>query len=320
MVTVETPASPTTRGLRLGTAGLIGLIAALWGTPYLLIAVAVREVAPIVVVAARCATAAVVLLAIAGGMGVLRVERRHWPWVALLALLEFVVPFTLISIGEQSLPSSLTGILVASAPLLVAGLAPLFDHTEAPRGTRGLGLVAGFAGVVTVMGLDVADASPVGGVLVIVATSSYVLAAFVLKLKLADAHPLTVIGVATGLAAVLTAVPALSALPAQPPSAAAVGSLLALGLGCTAAGFTLFVVLNSRFGPGRASVVAYLAPGFSTVLGVTVLDEPLGAATVIGLGLILVGSWLAARAGSPAPVPAARSVGGELSAACGDVQ
>jgi len=202
VVTVETPASPTTRGLRLGTAGLIGLIAALWGTPYLLIAVAVREVAPIVVVAARCATAAVVLLAIAGGMGVLRVERRHWPWVALLALLEFVVPFTLISIGEQSLPSSLTGILVASAPLLVAGLAPLFDHTEAPRGTRGLGLVAGFAGVVTVMGLD----------------------------------------------------------------------------------------------------------------------EPLGAATVIGLGLILVGSWLAARAGSPAPVPAARSVGGELSAACGDVQ
>ena len=91
------------------------------------------------------------------------------------------------------------------------------------------------------------------------------------------------------------------------PSAAA--ALVALGIGGTGLAFLLFYTLIAEVGPARASVVAYLAPGFAVLYGVTFLDEVVTVATLVGLGLVLGGSWLAARPRSMprrvAPVPAA---------------
>jgi drug/metabolite transporter (DMT)-like permease len=79
------------------------------------------------------------------------------------------------------------------------------------------------------------------------------------------------------------------------PSGDALGSLVVLGIASTAGGFLLFFRLQVEVGPGRASVVAYLAPGIAVVLGVAFLGDAFGASTVAGLALILLGSLLAGR-------------------------
>lgn len=286
-------------GTASGTVALIVVVSALWGAPYLLIAVAVEEVAPVLVVAGRCAIAAATMLAIAGPDRLRSLRARHLPWIGVLAVLQYAVPFTLISIGEQSVPSSLTGILIAATPLFVAALAPLVDRSETPVGGQALGLAVGFGGVVLLLGVDVADASLAGGALIMLAALSYGSNAFVLKLRLADAHPIAIVGTACAGAAVLTAIPGAFLLPVRPPSAAALTAIVVLGLGCTGVAFTLFGILNARVGPSRSSVVVYLAPGVAMLLGVLLLGEPFGVSTGFGLGLILAGSWLVARGRRP---------------------
>jgi drug/metabolite transporter (DMT)-like permease len=86
------------------------------------------------------------------------------------------------------------------------------------------------------------------------------------------------------------------ALPGDAPGIDTIGSLLVLGAGGTGVAFLIFYTLIAEIGPGRATVVAYIAPGFSVVYGVVLLDERFTAGTAAGLLFILAGSWLAAGA------------------------
>jgi probable blue pigment (indigoidine) exporter len=89
-----------------------------------------------------------------------------------------------------------------------------------------------------------------------------------------------------------------------------IGAMAALGLGGTGVAFVIYYTLNREIGPTRTSLVAYVAPVFAVVYGVTLLDEDFGVTTAIGIVLIVGGSWLAARAPARTPVdaPAARTV------------
>jgi drug/metabolite transporter (DMT)-like permease len=80
-----------------------------------------------------------------------------------------------------------------------------------------------------------------------------------------------------------------------------------LGAGGTGIAFLIFYTLISEIGPSRASLVTYLAPGFAVIYGVWLLSEPLTAGALLGLGLILAGSWVAAEGrlpGRPRPIVA----------------
>jgi drug/metabolite transporter (DMT)-like permease len=104
----------------------------------------------------------------------------------------------------------------------------------------------------------------------------------------------------------------IAAPPAGTPGLDAIGSLLALGAGGTGAAFVLYYTLIARIGPARASMVGYVAPAFSILYGVVLLDEALTPAAVGGLLLILAGSWLGAEGRLPwqprrAPAPVSRT-------------
>ena len=105
--------------------------------------------------------------------------------------------------------------------------------------------------------------------------------------------------------------------PSHLPDLAATGSLLALGVLCTGLAFVIFYSLVGSDGPAKASLVGYIAPGFSIVYGVTLLDESFTRATAAGLVMILGGSWLAAE-GRP-PWVARSAASGELAAGGIDV-
>ena len=114
----------------------------------------------------------------------------------------------------------------------------------------------------------------------------------VLKRHASDLDPRAAMGVSLALAGiVLTPFAALDP-PASVPPADALGALVILGVACTAAAFVFYAALIAEVGPGRATVITYVAPVVAVALGVTVLGERPGAGAVAGLLLILAGSWL----------------------------
>jgi len=281
---------------------LMALLAALWGASYLFIKVALEDgVDPVFVVFARLALGATVLVPIALRSGVLGALAGHTGPIVFMALVQVVVPFLLITIGEQYISSSLTAILVSAAPIFTALLAVRYDDEERPRGIAAAGVVMGIVGVVLLFGLDLSgDAKALaGGLMVLAASLGYAVGALYLKHRLRG-MPAVGIAASTLVVGATTLAPAaLFTLPSEVPSLEAVGSLLVLGAGGTGIAFAIFYTLIADIGPGRASLVAYIAPGFAVVYGVTLLDEQLTAAAILGLVLILAGSWIAAEGRLP---------------------
>jgi drug/metabolite transporter (DMT)-like permease len=274
---------------------LLTALAALWGASYLFIKVALDDVSPVALVFARTALGALVLAPVALRRGAFAAVRAHLGTLVFIAAVQIAGPFVLIAAGEQSIASSLAGILVASAPIWTAILAAAFVPEERlPRsGLAGIGL--GIVGVALLLGVDLGGGDALlGGAMILLASLGYAIGALTAKRRLADVP-------AVGLVASIMALSALFMVPALPfsvpdraPGLDTVGALLALGAGGTGVAFLIFYVLNADIGPGRASIVAYIAPGFSVVYGVTLLGETFTAATAGGLALILLGSWLAA--------------------------
>jgi drug/metabolite transporter (DMT)-like permease len=274
---------------------LFTAVSLLWGVPYLFIKVAVAELPPVTVVFVRVAIAALLLWPVAVRRGALRGLRRRLPQLMVLALLEIAVPFLLISMGEQRIASSLTGLLIAALPLFVALLALRFDAAERVRGLRLLGLVVGIAGVAALLGIDVGgDSSQLAGAaLVLLATLCYAAATLVVKHAFSGTSMLGVVAVATTIASLGLAPFAVALTPARMPSLHVTLALVGLGVLCTALALMLYFALIVEAGPSRATVVTYVNPAVAVALGVAVLDEPLTAAIVGGFLLIITGSWLA---------------------------
>jgi drug/metabolite transporter (DMT)-like permease len=278
-------------------------LSALWGSSYLFIEVALEDgLAPWAVVSIRTVLAALVLVPFALRMGVLGELRGRLGPVVVLGLVQAAAPLTLISFGQEHIASSLTGILVATAPIFTFLLAFALAGAERASRSRLLGVAIGIVGVALLLGVDAgggADAL-VGGLLVILAAFGYAVGAWYLKRNLSGLEPVaTVTGTQLVAAAVLLPLGLLH-IPDAAPGVAATGSLFALGVFCTALGFVLFHSLVATEGPATASLVGYVAPGFSVLYGVTLLDERFTIATAAGLVLILGGSWLAAGGELPA--------------------
>ena len=271
-------------------------VSLVWGVPYFFIKVAIDAgVPPAFVAWSRIALGAVLLLPLAWRRGALRGLEGRGAAIAAYAACEIAVPFTLIAIGEQYVSSSLTAILIASMPLALALLAVRFSPSEKATGPRLVGLFVGLAGVVALLGIDVAGrpGELLGATLILVATLGYATAPIIVQRGLADLDPLGPIAASLGLATVALLPAAIWAPPRAVPPPAALGSLAMLGVVCTALGLVLFFRLIAEAGPSRASIITYVNPLVAVVLGVLVLDERLGLTSVLGLVAILAGSWLA---------------------------
>jgi drug/metabolite transporter (DMT)-like permease len=268
----------------------------IWGLPYLFIRIAVRDgVTPPVLAWARVTLGAVVLLALAWRAGSLPTLHGRWRWLLALAVAEISIPFPLIAFGEEHVSSSLAAILISAVPLIGAVLAMRFDHSERPTPVRALGLAIGFGGVVALVGIDVVGNAGelLGTAAILVAALGYAIGPMLIKHRLAGLDVKAAMGASLAIASCLLAIPAALDPPRTVPSAGAIGSLIVLGLLCTAVGFVVFVTLIREAGPSRATVITYVNPIIAVALGVTLLGERPGSGAIAGLLLILAGSWLA---------------------------
>jgi drug/metabolite transporter (DMT)-like permease len=266
----------------------------LWGIPYFFIKVAVDDLPAVFVAWARIALGAAILLPLAWHRGALRgLAERKWALIA-FALVEIAGPFTLIPIGEERISSSLAAILIAAVPLTIALLAIRFAPHERVRGARLVGLFVGLGGVVLLLGIDVAGKPDelIGALCILGATLGYAGGPLIANARLSDLPPVAPVAAALGVCTVALALPAALSLPDHAPPLKAVGSVVVLGVACTAIALVVFFVLLTEAGASRASVITYINPVVAVGLGVPFLGESLGMASIAGLVLILGGSYL----------------------------
>jgi drug/metabolite transporter (DMT)-like permease len=291
---------------------LFAAVSVIWGTPYLFIKIGVEEMTPGFVAWSRIALGAAVLLPVAWKLGALKGLRHRWRPLLAFAVVEMAIPWPLIGFGEQRISSSVTAILIAALPLVVAFLALRFDQAERPTPTRLVGMLVGLAGVVVLMGIDIGGrtAELLGAAAILLATVGYAIGPMIVKHRLSDVQPLGPVTAALAIATVVLAPVAVIDFPAQTPSAEGLASLAVLGVVCSALAFLLFFALIAEVGPAKATVITYVNPTVALALGVAVLGERVTAGAIAGLLLILAGSWLATDGRLP---PGLAAIAGRLS-------
>jgi drug/metabolite transporter (DMT)-like permease len=272
-------------------------LSVIWGVPYLFIKVAVQDLSPAAVVFARTALAAVLLLPLAAARGQLRPLLAAWPWVLLFAAFEVSAPFGLLTVAEQRITSSLTGLLVAAVPLLQALFSRVLGLADRLDRGRLAGLLVGLAGVAALVGIDVRGSSVLAALAVVLAAACYAAGPLVASLRLARLPSLAVSAAAMGLTA-LAYVPFTWA--GGPVRLGDVGlpawaAVAVLGVVCSALGFLVFFALLAEVGPARTTVITYVNPAVAVLLGVLTLGEPVTPGLVVGFPLVLIGSYVATR-------------------------
>ena len=279
------------------------IVSVLWGIPYLFISVAVDGgIPPAFLAWSRVVLGALVLLPLAWHAGALASLRGRVRWLLPYAVAEIVIPFPLIAAGEKHVSSSIAAILIAATPLIVAGLALAgFDPSERVGGRRLVGLLIGLAGVIALVGVDVAGDSEelLGAGAILIAAVGYAAGPMMLKRHLADLDARALMAGALTIAALLLTPLAALDLPGETPSGDAIASIVVLGVLCTAAAFIFFGSLVADVGAGQALVITYVAPVIAVAAGILVLGERPGPGAVAGLLLIIAGSWLATGGGLP---------------------
>jgi drug/metabolite transporter (DMT)-like permease len=282
---------------------LVVIPATIWGTSFLLIAIALDDLEPGVIAFGRIAAGA-------AAIGVLpaarpRVARADWRRLWLLAFFWMAFPFMLFPLAEQHIDSSLAGMLNGAVPLFTAIVATvLLRRLPGPRQVAGL--LIGFVGVVGVMwpAID-GDASPLGACLVLVAAASYGIGINLVVPVQQRYGSIPVLFRSQLCALVLTAPFAFAGAPGSDFAWQGVTSVLLLGAGATALAYVALITLTGRAGATRASIAVYFTPLVAIAVGVAFRDEHVAGASIAGVLLVLLGAWLTSRAERPVSVAAA---------------
>jgi drug/metabolite transporter (DMT)-like permease len=272
----------------------------LWGIPYLFIKVAVDPdggFSPAIVVCLRTAIGAAILLPWAIRQKTLGDAIRGIRYVAPYAVLEMIGPWILIGTAEQKISSGLAGLLVASVPIWATIFASLKGDKTVWQCKRLFGIAIGFVGLVLVVGIESikGGSDPLSILMVLVASIAYAYAVMFVQSGLPGVSGVAINGVAMLITAIFYLPFTVVQWPSHHIDQSAIWSVVALGIFSSGIAFAIFFTLVDIIGVARASLVTYLNTAFAVVLGVIILGEPITTGIIIGLPLVLFGSYLASR-------------------------
>src|SRR6185369_14965084 len=219
---------------------LFATMSVIWGIPYLMIKVAVDEIAPSTLVLARTAIATVLLLPIALFRGQIRPLLPRWKPLLAYTAVEICGPWLLLGFAEQRLSSSLTGLLVAGVPLVGALLARIGPDRERLGRRRLAGLLVGMAGVAALVGFEVGAGDVRAIVAVAFVVIGYAMGPAILARTLSDLPSMGVVAASLAISAVAYLPAGIVQAPSAWPSGQAVLAVLALAVVCTAVAFLVF--------------------------------------------------------------------------------
>ena len=281
---------------------LIGSLAAVWGASYLFIKVAVRDFPPAAMIEIRLGVAGILLalflVARIGWRGALRELRAAGLAGFAIGIVNGAIPFTLIAWGEKHIDSGIAAVANSTVPIFNALLVVWLLPREALSRRRFVGVLIGLVGVgvLTIGQPSVSWWFVAGTAAVVVASISYALGGILAQKSLSSARGPT-LAAASMLGGAVALLPlALLNLPDQAPGWKSIASLAGLTLaGTVLAQLILFRAIR-LFGSARTTLVTYLMPPIALVYGAVLLDEPVTAASLGGLALILVGVALGSGA------------------------
>ena len=267
----------------------------IWGLPYLFIRIAVMDLSPVVLVFARTAIGALILLPIVLARGELRGLLKSWLPLLVFAAVEIGIPWVMLTSAEQKITSSLAGLLVSAVPLVAVVIATSLGNREHLGSASLSGLLLGVVGVAAIVGFDLRASDWPALVAMSVVVVSYAVGPVIVTRYLSDLPSMGVITVSLAACALVFAPVAAAQWPRSVPPMGTVVSVAVLAVVCTALAFVLFFALIAEIGPVRATVITYINPAVATVLGVAVLHENFTLGMAAGFALVTAGSVLATR-------------------------
>lgn len=272
---------------------LLGVLALLWGSAFLLIKIAVETVPPLTMAAARIwiAVAALLIFCRMRGHRLPR-DPRQWGLFFALGIAGTALPFFLIAWGERRIDSGLAAIIMSFTPLATFILAHFMTRQERLNPARITGVLLGLAGVFTLIGAPTPGAltnDAWGEFAIVLAALAYAVAAVLARRTRAVPPEVTALAVGLCAGAVITPV-ALGfdvAAAGFDPSLASVIALVFLGVMSTALASLLSFHLIVQVGASTFSLTTYLVPVVGAFFGAFWLDEKISASMVLALMLIL---------------------------------
>ncbi|WP_371171312.1 DMT family transporter [Aliiroseovarius sp. 2305UL8-7] len=280
--------------------GMILLAAALFGSSFVFIKIAVADIPPLTIAAGRATIAAIVIIAFAHARGThLPPIGPEWRPLVIVGVLTAIIPYVGISFGQALIDSALGGILFAAIPLFTVFLAHVFLPNERLTAVRLAGALIGVAGVVVVLGpaaLAGLTNQITGAGLTLVAAASYAAGAIYTRTQSQIAPLIMASGQIFSAALALTALSiGIDKHWTLAPPTSAVAALIAVGLISTAAPVLLFFRMVYEIGPARTSTLTFFMPVFSVLFGFAFLGETLSSTAFFGLALIIVGAAMINR-------------------------
>jgi len=276
--------------------GILSALALTWGCSFLFIKVIVEGgVGPTGMSGIRTLLGALSLVPFAwAARAGFRQPKATWAAMIGLGVLNFAIPWTLFGVAGSRVPSGVSAVANASAPLWSAILATAFLKADTLGPQRVAGLAVGFLGVVILMGGDLAGLSgsqAMSIALILAATLCYASAAVSIRkwLSAVPAVPLAFVQVGTAASLLMPAALLTRAFEGADFSAKVVSSAIALGTLGSGVAVVAYMYLIQNVGPVRASIVTYMAPPIGVILGWLVLDEAIGWNLVASLACILAG-------------------------------
>jgi drug/metabolite transporter (DMT)-like permease len=271
-----------------------------WGIPYFFIQIALEDFSSYSIIFIRVLIGAAIMVPLALNSGALKIALKHWKWVLFFAVMEMVIPWWFITEAGKHISSGLTALLIATVPMFGVVVAGLVGDKSIRNPKTLFGVVIGFAGVVALVGIDSLQGAidPIWVGAVILAAIGYAVAPAVIAYKIGFVPTTGVISLSMVFVAAAYMIPAVTLLPQEIAAAPGLDSWLALlGLGaiCSALAFVMFFALIKEIGAARSTLIVYINTLVALLLGVVFLSEPITPGLLIGLPLVLIGSWLAGQ-------------------------
>jgi drug/metabolite transporter (DMT)-like permease len=268
----------------------------LWGSSYLWIKIGLESLPPLTLIAGRLTLGAAFLaVVVAVARQELPRSPRMYGHLLVMSIVNIVLPFTLITVGEQSIDSALASILNATVPLTVIVLAPMFLPDERITVAKVAGLAIGFAGVMLLVApglVNLGDSSMTGELMMIGSSICYGVGNVYARRNVHGLRPMIPALFQVSFAALIV-VP-LAILVDHPfssvtPTASALAAVAWLGILGSGFAYLCYFTILQQWGATRTSMVSYLLPVVGIALGAMVLDEPVTANRVAGTVLVIAG-------------------------------
>jgi drug/metabolite transporter (DMT)-like permease len=275
----------------------------IWGTTYLAIRIALETIPPLIMAAVRWIVAGGLLILILRLRGERMPDRREWPALTLLGILLLGFGNGGVVWAEQTVPSGLTAVLVATSPFWMVGIDAMMAGGERLTVRRTVGLIVGFSGIVLLVWPEIrvgeGGRAFLGGVIAaqIACVGWAVGSSYARKRGRGHAKDENVLVTAAfemlfgGIVLLLVsfAMSEASRLTFTPRSA---GALLYLTFVGAIAGFSAYAYALKHLPVATVSLYAYVNPIIAVVLGTLVLHEPFGARTAVAAAIVLTGMML----------------------------